>query len=327
MHPCFWRIMWLWWLHQNVTFSTRWIGLQPSVKLPGMRVSTFKSDPMVLCRKAPPPWGWEWVAASSKEAQVSCSWVRVYEIDKWIGTASKVMWALSQTIVVKREQSLEPELLSYQLSYVPTLTYSDELWVVTEKVSYKRLKWVSSVWWLGSALEIGWGAQTSRGSLEYSHCPLASKVASWGCSGIWLEYPMDASLWKFSGNVLLKGDPRSDPELAGEIMYLIRPGNTSGSPRRSWKELSGRRTLGMPCSVCWHRDPTQDKQKKRMDGWMDVSSSSALEILVSDLEIPSPRLVKVLSRTVCHFLPPSYLKPGFQEWSNCWLATPPYSLS
>lgn len=36
---------------------------------------------------------------------------------------------------------------------------------------------------------------------------------------------------------LVGGDPGVDPELAGGIVNLIWPGNTSGSPRRSWKVL------------------------------------------------------------------------------------------
>lgn len=34
LHCCFLQMMWFCWLHQNVTFSTHWICLQPSVKRP-----------------------------------------------------------------------------------------------------------------------------------------------------------------------------------------------------------------------------------------------------------------------------------------------------
>ncbi len=59
--------------------------------------------------------------------------------------------------------------------------------------------------------------------------------------------------------------PGADPQHAGGITYLIWPGNTSGSPQRSWKELLGRRTSGLLCWACCHHDPAPDKQKK-MDG-------------------------------------------------------------
>jgi len=35
------------------------------------------------------------------------------------------------------------------------------------------------------------------------------------------------------GHVRLGGDPGADPEPAGGIIYLIWPGNASGSPRRN----------------------------------------------------------------------------------------------
>ena len=57
-----------------------------------------------------------------------------------------------------------------------------------------------------------------------------------------------ASLWRFSGYNRLGGDP----ELTGWIIYLIWPGNTFGSPRRSWNMFL---TGGV----------------NKMDGWLDVS--------------------------------------------------------
>ncbi len=113
------------------------------------------------------------------------------------------------------------------------------------------LKWVFSIGYLGSTLEIGC-------------CSFTSKGASWGL----IRMLLGAFPWRFSGHVQLIGDPGVDPEHAGEIIYLIWPGNASGSPRRSWKMLLGRGASGLPCLVCCHCDPAPDKQKK-MDGWMD----------------------------------------------------------
>ncbi len=65
------------------------------------------------------------------------------EINRQIGAASAVMlW----TVVVKKELSWKAKLSIYQSIYVPALIYGHELWVVTE---------VSSIGWLGSALEMG----------------------------------------------------------------------------------------------------------------------------------------------------------------------------
>jgi len=51
-------------------------------------------------------------------------------------------------------------------------------------------------------------------------------------------------------------------------MYLVWPGNASGSPRRNWRVWLGRRKSGGPCLAGCHHDPAPDKRMK-MDGWMD----------------------------------------------------------
>jgi len=51
-------------------------------------------------------------------------------------------------------------------------------------------------------------------------------------------------------------------------MYLVWPGNASGSPRRNWRVWLGRRKPGGPCLAGCHRDPAPDKRTK-MDGCMD----------------------------------------------------------
>jgi len=50
-------------------------------------------------------------------------------------------------------------------------------------------------------------------------------------------------------------------------IYLILPGNASGSPKRSWRVLLGRRKPGGGACLASTPppDPTPDKQKK-MDG-------------------------------------------------------------
>ena len=56
------------------------------------------------------------------------------EIDRQIGAASAEMWTLKWSIMVKRELSQKAKLSIYRSIYVPTLTYGQELWVVTERI-------------------------------------------------------------------------------------------------------------------------------------------------------------------------------------------------
>ncbi|KAK0137162.1 Complement C3 [Merluccius polli] len=99
----------------------------------GMRVSTSKSEAMVLCRK---------MVGSELLPQVKefkylgtlfpSEGKMEREMDRRIGAASAVMRALYQTVVVKRKLSRKAKLSIYQSIYVPTLTYGHQLWVVTE---------------------------------------------------------------------------------------------------------------------------------------------------------------------------------------------------
>ncbi len=90
----------------------------------GMKVSTSKSEAMVLCQK-----------------KVDCSlWVGSEllpqverEINRRISAASAVMRTLHQTVVV-RELSRKAKLSIYQSIYVTALTYVHELWVVIERM-------------------------------------------------------------------------------------------------------------------------------------------------------------------------------------------------
>uniref|UniRef100_A0A8C6NQZ4 Reverse transcriptase domain-containing protein n=1 Tax=Nothobranchius furzeri TaxID=105023 RepID=A0A8C6NQZ4_NOTFU len=106
----------------------------------GMRISSSKSETMVLIRKRVEcllrvrdevlsqveEFKYLGVLFTS-EGKLEC------EIDRWIGAASAVMRALYRSVVVKRELSQKANLSIYRLIYVPTLTYGHELWVVTER--------------------------------------------------------------------------------------------------------------------------------------------------------------------------------------------------
>ncbi|KAK3546165.1 hypothetical protein QTP70_025142 [Hemibagrus guttatus] len=80
----------------------------------GMRVSTSKSEAMVLDRK-----------------KVACT----LQTDRCSGSSN----AMYRAVVVKKELSWKVKLSIYQSIYVPTLTYGHELWVMTERMPPGRL--------------------------------------------------------------------------------------------------------------------------------------------------------------------------------------------
>ncbi|KAK3544200.1 hypothetical protein QTP86_008347 [Hemibagrus guttatus] len=101
----------------------------------GMRVSTSKSEAMVLDRKKV---GGEFLP---QVEEFKYLWVLFMsegrmdrEIDRRIGAAAAVMRSMYRSVVVKKELSRKAKLSIYQSIYVPTLTYSHELWVMTERV-------------------------------------------------------------------------------------------------------------------------------------------------------------------------------------------------
>ncbi|KAK3565056.1 hypothetical protein QTP86_032481, partial [Hemibagrus guttatus] len=106
----------------------------------GMRVSTSKSEAMVLDRKK--------VACTLQVVGEVLSQVAEFkylgvfftsegrmdcEIDRRIAAAAAVMWSMYRSVVVKKELSRKAKLSIYQSIYIPTLTYGHELWVMTER--------------------------------------------------------------------------------------------------------------------------------------------------------------------------------------------------
>ncbi|KAK3560032.1 hypothetical protein QTP86_033830, partial [Hemibagrus guttatus] len=107
----------------------------------GMRVSTSKSEAMVLDRKK--------VACTLRVGGVVLPQVEEFkylgvlftsegrmdrEIDRRIGAAAAVMRSMYRSVVVKKELSQKAKLSIYQSIYVPNLTYGHELWVMTKRV-------------------------------------------------------------------------------------------------------------------------------------------------------------------------------------------------
>ncbi|KAK3549143.1 hypothetical protein QTP70_033348 [Hemibagrus guttatus] len=107
----------------------------------GMRLSTSKSEAMVLDRKKvactlqfggevlPQVEEFKYIGVLfTSEGRMDC------EIDRWISAVAAVMWSMYRFVVVKKELSRKAKLLIYQSMYVPTLTYGHEIWVMTERV-------------------------------------------------------------------------------------------------------------------------------------------------------------------------------------------------
>ncbi|KAK3544079.1 hypothetical protein QTP86_001145, partial [Hemibagrus guttatus] len=107
----------------------------------GMRVSTSKSEAMVLDRKK--------VACTLQVGGEVLPQVEEFkylkvlftsegrmdrEIDRRIGAAAAVMRSMYRSVVVKKELSRKAKLSIYQSIYAPTLTYGHELWVMNERV-------------------------------------------------------------------------------------------------------------------------------------------------------------------------------------------------
>ncbi|TWW73523.1 hypothetical protein D4764_15G0009170 [Takifugu flavidus] len=56
------------------------------------------------------------------------------EIDRWIGAASAVMWALNRSVMVTKELSRKAKLSFFQSIYFPILTYGHQRWVMTKRM-------------------------------------------------------------------------------------------------------------------------------------------------------------------------------------------------
>uniref|UniRef100_A0AAV2JNG5 Reverse transcriptase domain-containing protein n=1 Tax=Knipowitschia caucasica TaxID=637954 RepID=A0AAV2JNG5_KNICA len=109
-------------------------------KAAGMRISTSKSEAMVLDRKKVPcplQVGGEVLPQVEEFKYLGVLFTSEgrmeREIDRRIGAACAVMRSLYRTVVVKRELSRKAKLSIYRSIFVPSLTYGHELWVMTER--------------------------------------------------------------------------------------------------------------------------------------------------------------------------------------------------
>ncbi|KAI3372952.1 hypothetical protein L3Q82_023399, partial [Scortum barcoo] len=193
----------------------------------GMRISTSKSEAMVLDRKrvaCPLQVGGE-VLPQVEEFKylgvlfTSEGKIERREIDRRIGAASAVMRSVYRTVVVKKELSRKAKLSIYRSIYVPTLTYGHELWrpleigvrssVTREELGVEPLLLLrierSQLRWLGHLFRMPPGRLPRE---VFQACPTGRR-------------------------------PVEDPGHAGETMSLGWPGNAYGIPPEELEEVSG----------------------------------------------------------------------------------------
>ncbi|KAI3375645.1 hypothetical protein L3Q82_003952 [Scortum barcoo] len=216
----------------------------------GMRISTSKSEAMVLDRKrvvCPLQVGGEVLPQVEEFKYLGVLFTSEgkmeREIDRRIGAASAVMRSVYRTVVVKKELSRR-KLSIYRSICVPTLTYGHELWVMTERtrsrIQAAEMSFLHAGW-LGAPLEIGVKLGHSGGARSRAAARLRIIERS---QLRWLGHlfrmpPGRLPREVISGVSHREGGLGEDPGHAGETMSLGWPGNASGSPRKSWRKCLG----------------------------------------------------------------------------------------
>ncbi|KAI3364615.1 hypothetical protein L3Q82_011394 [Scortum barcoo] len=128
------------WLHSSQDLQHVLERFAAECEAAGMRISTSKSEAMVLDRKrvaCPLRVGGEVLPQVEEFKYLGVLFTSEgkmeREIDRRIGAASAVMRSVYRTVVVKKELSRKAKLSIYRSIYVPTLTYGHELWVMTDR--------------------------------------------------------------------------------------------------------------------------------------------------------------------------------------------------
>ncbi|KAI3355481.1 hypothetical protein L3Q82_018317 [Scortum barcoo] len=187
----------------------------------GMRISTSKSEAMVLDRKrvaCPLRVGGEVLPQVEEFKYLGVLFTSEgkmeREIDRRIGAASAVMRSVYRTVVVKKELSPKGEALDLPVNLrLPTLTYGHELWVMTERTR-SRIQ----------AAEMSFLRRVAGRSLRDRG----------GVPG--MSHREEAS--------------GEDPGHAGETMSLGWPGNASGVPLEELEEVSGESKKPSYAEIC-----------------------------------------------------------------------------
>ena len=212
----------------------------------GMRISTSKSEAMVLDRKkvvCPLRVGGEVLPQVEEFKYLGVLFTSggkmEREIDRRIGAASAVMRSLYRSVVVKKELSRKARLSIYQSIYVPTLTYGHELWVMTERTR-SRIQAAEMSFLLrvaGRSLRDRVRSSVTREELGVE--PLLLHVQRSQLR--WLGHLFWMPPGRLPGEVVQApgGGLGVDPGHAGGTMSLGWPGNASGSHRKSWRRGLG----------------------------------------------------------------------------------------
>ncbi|CAM4549683.1 unnamed protein product [Leuciscus chuanchicus] len=222
----------------------------------GMRISTSKSEAMVLSRKRvafPLQVGGEFLPQVEEFKYFGVLFTSEgrmeQEIDRQISAASAVMQSIYRSI------------------YVPTLTYGHELWVMTERtrsrIQAAEMSFLRTV--AGRSLRDRVRSSVTREELRAE--PLLLHIMRDQLRWLWHLFRMPPG--RLPGKVFRAcpkaGSPGEDLGHAGWTMSPGWPGNASGSPRKSWRKCLGRGKSGHPCLDCCPCNPAPDKRKK-MDG-------------------------------------------------------------
>ncbi|TWW63118.1 hypothetical protein D4764_03G0001260 [Takifugu flavidus] len=210
----------------------------------GMRISTSKSEAMILNRKKV-----ECLLRVKEEIlpQVEeFKYLRVLftsegrmeqEIDRRIGAVSAVIRTQHQSVVMKRELSQKAKLSIYRSIFVPIFTDGHELWVMTERTRSRGQAAEMSFFRRVAGLFLRDRVRSSAIREELGVEPLLLRVEK--SQMRWLGHLArmpPGRLVRCSGHVPPAGGPWEDPGHIGETISLDWSGNAWGSSRTSWKK-------------------------------------------------------------------------------------------
>ncbi len=151
-HRCFLQMMWFWWHHQSVTFSTHRIDSQPDVKQLEWGPAPLNLRPWFSAENR---WTvhFEYGVSPYPKWRSSGIWgTTEQEIGRRIGAVGAVLRSLYLTAVTRRQLNQKAKFSIYRSIFVPSLSYGHEGWIATERMryGYEWLKWVSSRGWPAS---------------------------------------------------------------------------------------------------------------------------------------------------------------------------------
>ncbi|KAG1932899.1 hypothetical protein F2P79_020886 [Pimephales promelas] len=239
----------------------------------GMRISTSKSEAMVLSRKrvaCPLQVGGEILPQVEEFNYLGVLFTSEgrmeQEIDRRIGAASAVMRSMYRSVVVKKELSRKAKLLIYWSIYVPTLTYGHELWVMTERTRSRmqaaEMSFLHRV--AGRSLRDRVRSSVTREELRVE--PLLLHIERGQLR--WLGHLFRMPPGRLPGEVFRARPtgrrPRGRPRTRWRDYVSRLAWECLGIPQKSWSKCLGRGKSGHLCLDCCPRDPAPDERKKMM---------------------------------------------------------------